>query len=282
MSGGYQTYFPLRIADENENGWYDAADPFKVSQKNTGYIISVSRIEDTNAEAIQKAAGDIRISYFPIKRNGNTSVGIEGSYNSSSNTFTNIYTVDGSGRHLYTANSSVYDAASKQLLETLDSKNNPNNSVYGLHFMDAEISKDYLVTAEKAVVLGKEYDNYEMPMDSIDFNVIERGSISFFAGAYFNGNYTFFSLHQVFRDENNKITDIKEIEEIYEHKDYKALRPYIYKFSDGTYSDADGNCTGATSIDTSVYTSVFNTEWITNPTDMSTSNLIYFFEIPCN
>lgn len=278
VSGGYQTYFPLRIADENENGWYDAANPFKVSQKNTGYIISGARIEDTNAEAIQKAAGDIRISYFPIKRNGNTSVGIEGSYNSSSNTFTNIYTVDGNGNHSYTANSSAYKTASEQLLETLKG----SSSVYGLHFMDAEISKDYLVTAEKAVVLGKEYDNYEMPMDSIDFNVIERGSISFFAGAYFNGNDTFFSLHQVFRDENNKITDIKEIEEIYEHKDYKALRPYIYKFSDGTYSDADGNYTGATSIDTSVYTSVFNTEWITNPTDMSTSNQIYYFEIPCN
>lgn len=271
VSGGYQTYFPLRIADENENGWYDAADPFKVSQKNTGYIISSARIEDTNAAANQKAAGDIRISYFPISS-------VSDSYNiSNRNAFKTIYTVDGKGNHPYTANSSVYDAASKQMLETLDG----SSSVYGLHFMDAKISKDYLVTAEKAIVLGKEYDNYEMPMDSIDFNVIERGSINFFAGTYFTDNNTFFSLHQVFRDENNKITDIKEIAEIYEHKDYKALRPYIYKFSDGTYSNADGNYTGATSIDTSAYTSVFNTKWITEP-GISQGNKIYYFEIPCN
>lgn len=271
VSGGYQTYFPLRIADENENGWYDAADPFKVSQKNTGYIISSARIEDTNAAANQKAAGDIRISYFPISS-------VSGSYDTATpKAFKTIYTVDGSGKHSYTANSSVYQTASEQLLDTLYG----SPSVYGLHFMDAEISKDYLVTAEKAVVLGKEYDNYEMPMDSIDFNVIERGSISFFAGTYFTDNNTFFSLHQVFRDENNKITDIKEIAEIYEHKDYKALRPYIYKFSDGTYSDADGNYTGATSIDTSAYTSVFNTKWITEP-GISQGNKIYYFEIPCN
>lgn len=271
VSGGYQTYFPLRIADENENGWYDAADPFKVSQKNTGYIISSARIEDTNAAANQKAAGDIRISYFPISS-------VSGSYDTATpKAFKTIYTVDGSGKHSYTANSSVYQTASEQLLDTLDG----SPSVYGLHFMDAEISKDYLVTAEKAVVLGKEYDNYKMPMDSIDFNVIERGSINFFAGDYFTDNNSFFSLHQVFRDENNKITDIKEIAEIYEHKDYKALRPYIYKFFDGTYSNADGNYTGATSIDTSAYTSVFNTKWITEP-GISQGNKIYYFEIPCN
>lgn len=278
-AGGYQTYFPLRIADEKETGWYDSSDPFKVSQKNTGYIISGARIADSATTADdQKASGDIRISYFPIKADGDRSAGIEGSYNSSSNTFSKIYTVDGSGKHVYTANSAVYTEASKQLLETLKG----SSYVYGLHFMDAEISKDHLVTANKAVILGKEYNNYEMPMDSIDFNVIERGSISFFAGAYFNGNNTFFSLHQVFRNENTNIKEIKEIKEIYQHKDYKALRPYIYRFSDGTYSNADGNYTGATTIDTSVYTSVFKTEWITKPTGMKRENIIYYFEIPCN
>ena len=261
--GGYQTYFPLRIADENENGWYDAADPYKVSQKNTGYIISSARIEDTNAAANQKAAGDIRISYFPISS-------VSGSYDTATpKAFKTIYTVDGSGKHSYTANSSVYKTASEQLLETLDG----SSSVYGLHFMDAKISKDYLVTAEKAVVLGKEYDNYEMPMDSIDFNVIERGSINFFAGDYFTDNNSFFSLHQVFRDENNKITDIKEIEEIYEHKEKGAAAPYVYKFNDNTYS-AD--------VDISDYKSVFKTEWIKNPGFDRQGNDIYYFEIPCN
>ena len=262
--GGYQSYFPLRIADEKENGWYDAADPFKVSQKNTGYIISGARLEDSTAtDDGQKAYGDIRISYFPISS-------VSGSYDTATpKAFKTIYTVDGSGKHSYTANSPAYRTASEQLLETLDG----STSVYGLHFMDAKISKDYLVTAEKAVVLGKEYDNYEMPMDSIDFNVIERGSINFFAGDYFEGNTSFFSLHQVFRDENNKITDIKEIEEIYEHKEKGSAVPYVYKFKDNTYS-AD--------VDISDYKSVFKTEWITKPGISKQGNNIYYFEIPCN
>lgn len=261
--GGYQTYFPLRIADDKETDWYDAADPYKVSQKNTGYIISGARLEDSSATADgQKAYGDIRISYFPIRS-------VSSSYNSGTNTFSTIKTVNGSGIQNYTANSSVYQEASEQLLETLKG----SSSVYGLHFMDAEISKDYLVTAEKAVVLGKEYDNYEMPMDSIDFNVIERGFISFFAGDYFTGNNAFFSLHQVFRDENNKITDIKEIKEIFEHKEKGAAVPYVYMFTDGKYS-AD--------VDISDYKSVFNTDWITNPGFNSEGSSIYYFEIPCN
>ncbi len=270
IPGGYATYFPLRIAGSEENGWYDASDPFKVSQKNTGYIISGARIQDsTTADSGQKAAGDIRISYFPISS-------INSSYSSLNNQFSTIYTVDDSGDHSYTANSSVFQEASAQLLETL----NGSSSVYGLHFMDAEISKDYLVTAEKAVILGKEYNNYELPMDSIDFNVVERGAISFFAGSYFTSNDTFFSLHQVFRDKNNKITAIREIAEIYEDSTYHNLKPYIYRFSDGTYSNADGNYTGATSL-ASGYESVFKTEWITNP-GISEDNKIYFFEIPCN
>ena len=262
--GGYQSYFPLRIADENENGWYDAADPFKVSQKNTGYIISGARLEDSTAtDDGQKAYGDIRISYFSISS-------VSGSYDTEDpEAFKTIYTVDGNGKHSYTANSPAYQTASKQLLDTLDG----STSVYGLHFMDAKISKDYLVTAEKAVVLGKEYDNYEMPMDSIDFNVIERGSINFFAGDYFTGNNSFFSLHQVFRDENNKITDIKEIEEIYEHKEKGSAVSYVYKFKDNTYS-AD--------VDISDYKSVFKTEWIKNPGFNRKGNNIYYFEIPCN
>lgn len=276
--GGYHTYFPLKIAEEttvdkNGNvidsydkikGWYDSNEPYKASLQNTGYIVSGARITATNAENFQKRAGDIRISYFPIRS-------INGSYNSNNNAFTTIYTVDANKDHPKTDTSPVYEEAKRQLLETL--KN--SSSVYGLHFMDAKIGIDHLVTAKKAVLLGKEYDNYQMPLDSINFHLIERGAISFFAGTYFQNNNTFFSLHQVFRNDKNVITAIKEIKEIYAHQS-GTTQPYCYKFTDGSYSG------GATQLPEGYNsTPIFKTEWITNP-GITEGSKIYYYEIPVN
>ena len=278
--GGYHTYFPLKIAEEttvdnNGNaidsydkikGWYDANEPYKASLQNTGYIVSGARITSTTADNFQKRAGDIRISYFPIRS-------IKGSYNSNNNTFTTIYTVDANGRRTITDTSdvSVYGKAKSQLLKTLKG----SSSVYGLHFMDAEIGEKHLVTAKKAVLLGKVYDNYQMPLDSINFHLIERGAISFFAGTYFDNNNTFFSLHQVFRNDKNVITAIKEIKEIYEHQG-GTTQPYCYKFTDGKYSD------GTTQLPEGYNpTPIFKTEWITNP-GITQGSDIYYYEIPVN
>lgn len=274
--GGYHTYFPLKIAEETTvdkngnvidsydkiNGWYDANEPYKASLQNTGYIVSGARITGTTADNYQKRAGDIRISYFPINS-------IKGSYKN--NAFTTIYTVDATGKHPKTDTSPVYEEAKRQLSETL--KN--SSSVYGLHFMDAKIGKDHLVTAKKAVLLGKVYDNYQMPLDSINFHLIERGAISFFAGTYFQNNNTFFSLHQVFRNDKNVITEIKEIAEIYEHQS-GSTQPYCYKFTDGLYSD------GTTQLPEGYKpTPIFKTEWITNP-GITQGSDIYYYEIPVN
>lgn len=399
--GGYQTYFPIRTAVSGDAD-YDANDPYKVSQKNTGYIISAANIEDTSESNQQKLAGDIRISYFPISEisgsytandftssligyslNGTThyltlvqsgnnyrvgdttekddaliwtyddnklSTNIEGTtyyltYNNGLNVttstsvnwtydgtnnrfstgnnnnrryirydngwtatnstansnlvltkgnFTNIYTYDDSGNHVLrdAQKTEVYEQALKQLMETLSG----SASVYGLHFMDSQISTDHLVTADYVSVFGQEYRDYEMPEDSIDFHVIERGSINFFAGEYFTNNNAFFSLHQVFRykaedaevqNKTKKVNDIKEIKEIievYKHASEGDRTAYIYKFKDNTYSDSDGGYTGATSL-ASGYSStpVFKTSWITAPSGLSTSSRrVYYFEIPCN
>lgn len=390
--GGYQTYFPIRIATSGETD-YDANHPFKVSNKNTGYIISAANLESTGAETFQKLCGDIRISYFPITdkiddswsktgltvtkiRSGNnylylakneetetysianttnanlanfwqysdsklfTVIGknkfwltydnglklseTEGvnwtfsnnnrfAYNNnyikySGGTWTatansanltvtlgtlgTVYTVDGDGHHaLYDEQKTdTYKQAALQLSQTLAG----SDSVYGLHFMDAAISTDHLVTAPKASIFGNEYTDYELPEDSIDFNVIQRGSISFFAGEYFSGNNAFFSLHQVYRYSANdeipagkKVNDIrciKEITEIYKHATSADSVNYIYKFSDNTYSNPDGTYTGAATLAEGYSnTPVFLTSWITNPTGISSNSArIYFFEIPCN
>ncbi len=383
---GYQTYFPLRTAVSGEQD-YDANDPYKVSEKNTGYVISAARIEDTDEDDFQKLAGDIRVSYFPIDQiadsyskssnsklsmtticsgsnylcinstkdgvtngaaanasywyldennklstdvggktyyltlNGTaltvtqsassavawtnyntyylrTSVSGTNYYIRYSNgwttgtsttgssltlvrgTFTTIYTVNDSGINQTPTATPVFEQAKKQLLKTLSG----STSVYGLHFMDSRISTEHLLTAPYASVFGQPFTNYEMPEDSIDFHVIERGTISFFAGTYFTNNNTFFSLHQVFRndDASKTVSAIREIVEVYQHKTLGDKANYIYKYSDNTYSNADCSYTGATTLDPAYSsTPVFKTSWITNP-GISQGTRLYYFEIPCN
>lgn len=209
-------------------------------------------------------------------------------------TLNTVYTVDANGNHALTdaQKTDAYNQAALQLSETLAGSSN----VYGLHFMNAEISEDHIVTAPKAYVFGTEYTDYEFPEDSIDFNVIERGSISFFAGEYFTGNNAFFSLHQVYRykaddpevlagtKKVNDIKYIKEISEIYKHATSGDSANYVYKFSDNTYSNVDGTYTGANTLaDGYSNTPVFRTSWITAPSGLDKDNArIYFFEIPCN
>ena len=126
--------------------------------------------------------------------------------------------------------------------------NHDPNNVYGLHFMDAQIDINNVVVADQVTILGVTHYNYEMPQDCINFQTNDKGIINFFAGTYFPGNSTFFSLHQVFRDGQEKITAIKEIAEVYKSDDGNILKPYIYKFTDNTYTNFDGTYTGATSL----------------------------------
>ena len=144
-----------------------------------------------------------------------------------------------------------------------------DGNVYGLHFMPANININHLVTADYTLINGEEKENYEMPASSIDFNLMEKGVINFFAGTYFSGNNSFFSLHHIERDENDEITSIKEIAEIY--KSSSDRDPYIYKYTDNTYSDTL----------TSKYSLTFSTDRIKRQSSITT-NAVYYFEIPVN
>lgn len=277
-NGGYNTYFPIRILESDEEG-YDSDNPYNVSPKNTGYIIGGARIQDSGQNNQQKAAGDIRISRFPI---GDIST----SY-TPRNKFSNIFTYNASGRQIMGTNVPATDTytSAKDKLEAILSQS--SSYVYGLHFMEAEISTNSLVTAKKVTLLGEEYDNYEMPLDSIDFHVVQRGSICFFAGNYYPENNTFFSLHRIFRDENTQqITAIKEIQKVYVHKIAGIQRSYIYQFkgenNTPTYTNPDGTYTEATSYDSELYELAFDTEWIKSPGFSDAGSEIYYFEIPCN
>lgn len=132
--------------------------------------------------------------------------------------------------------------------------------------MNAEISKDHLVTLPTATLNGQTYTNFAVPEDSIDFTLRTQGYINFFAGTYFSGSNVqcFFSLHQIFRNAQNEITEIKEIKEIYKNADGTS---YTYRY-DGESAPSSG-------------TKVFDTAWLTNPSNITT-NRVYYFEIPVN
>lgn len=270
-----QTYFPLQInVDSSKTG----ADRFSVNPLNTGYVIS-GYLDSTNG-------GDIRVSeYSKVDSNTqNQKRDIEASLTNNKNALdpTKVYTfMDGKKQTLsnYGLDKLVkYEATSEEFNNTINGVNN----VYGLHFMDASISINNLVTAPSVTINENVYENYQMPKDSIDFRLKDKGYINFLAGTYFSGNDSFFSLHKIERDADNNITSIKEIKEIYGTG--KRRDPYIYKFSNNDYESwvyyRSGNVKEH-NVYTSIpdgYESIFNTDWI--KTQTLTTNSVYYFEIP--
>lgn len=245
-TGTNNTYFPLLANSNNQ-----------VMDVNTGYVVSGSNDRTTSGTYPAKS-GDIRVSRYSTSD-------ISNSYSGGS--LTTVYTFDlnNTQQTVGNNNSFVKYAASKAaLLDTISGGN-----IYGLHFMAGQISIDNIVTASTVTIEKETYTNYPLPANSIDFLVLKSGYINFFAGTYFNNNNSFFSLHQIFRDDSNNITAIKEIAEIY--SDGNAKHPYIYKYSDNTYSDTL----------TSDYSLIFTTAQIKRHNSL-TQDAVYYFEIPVN
>ena len=246
-SGTNNTYFPLLTEDNSNN----------VSNKNTGYVISGSNDRTTSGTYPNKS-GDIRVSKYSTSNIGT-------SY--SNQKISQVYTIGSNGRTSQITDESAYEklASSKAILESTISSGN----IYGLHFMSGEISMSNIVTASYALINGDEYYNYQFPANSIDFTIPQKGKINFFAGTYFSGNNSFFSLHEIHRDDNHNITAIKEIIEIYGTDD--PGDPYIYKYGDNTWS----------ATKTSDYSLLFATSRIKKQNSV-TQNAVYYFEIPAN
>ena len=243
-SGTNVTYFPLIT----EEGNYNAA------QKNTGYVMGGT---EDHPPAYPDKTGDIRVSRY-AKSN------ISGSY--SNGKLNTVYTINSNLQTVKINKNDYlkYNDSEAGLLDMLS-----GSYIYGLHFMSANINVNNLVTADYALINGVEKSNYKMPASSIDFKLAERGVINFFAGTYYDGNDSFFSLHNIVRDENDNITGIKEISSIYGSSDKR--KPYIYKYSDNTTSAAL----------TSDYSLVFSTNRIKKQSSV-TKKAVYYFEIPVN
>ncbi|MCR5231987.1 MAG: hypothetical protein K6B64_04995, partial [Acholeplasmatales bacterium] len=268
------SYIPLNTLYDNNNV------TFNVDNSNTGYIVGGGR--ETSG---QKA--DYRVSQYAISN-------ISSSYASGSWKSNAILTIGDSGygtnkyigsNSYLESNFSKYTSSKSQLLTTLSGN---SSYVYGMHFMDSTININNLVVAPKVKINGQEYTDYEMPEDCIDFKVDSKGFINFFAGCYYPDNDCFFSLHQIIRDSNNKIIDIKHISKI-----YSANSTYGngWKAADNIYQYADGTWSGANVSSNSMYTKTFDKAWIETPEEISGNGgdlsdnfgtYLFYFEIPVN
>lgn len=238
-----QTYLPISV-DENNNAVLTAGQGLK---PNTGYIASGIA-----------SGGAIRVK--SNKASGNE-------------TKEKVYTIKGDKNELAKdSDLSAFDETWEKFSPTL---NNNNNKIYGLHFMSSQfgVGKDNIYEAKKAYILGKEYSNYEMTANSIDFHVQQSGSIKFFAGTYYDTGEevnNFFSLYNIKRN-GEKIDSVKEINKI-----YSSGGDCVYLYTDGTTSSG---VNANTLTDDKLK---FDCKWISNPTVGITEKSLYYFEIPVN
>ena len=313
------TYFPLTFDEKGTSP----------SDKNTGYVVSGAKYNDSDTKSIGdiRVASDYKTSYqvgFFQNRNDLDNSCVSGTTFSDPNFF--AYTIKQNSSEASSDNIiKIGDPINKQehtsgytSYSTLGFKkyyryilNEASGSrvargklltadpiAYGLHFRNAEISKNNLTTVDYAKINGQEYYGYQLPNDAIDFNLKGEGYINFFAATYFyqsddvtGGDWTttfnncFFSLHVIERD-GNTINSIKEISKIYQNQSAsvdKEQPSYVYEYTDGTtdtgIKDSSGNFIPGTKG-----TLLFDTRVLTNP-DLDKewkNNAAYYFEIPVN
>lgn len=173
-----------------------------------------------------------------------------------------------------------YASARDDLATTFTSD---SSNVYGLHFMQDAINIHNCTTIEHAEVLdGKTtktlasgakttvtstFYNLKVPRNSIDFNLMQPGYISFFAGSYFPGNTSFFSLFHITRNADNTIASIDKLGNIYTSANPTDDEPYAYSNPDSSQKK------------------IFDCSWIEGQlkTDGKwVDNALYYFEIPVN
>ncbi len=311
----YPTYFPLT---------WEEGDTTKPSEKNTGYLLGGEYFDGSgnNGETLGdvRLAGDNNASYTTSNLSGAM---VSGSTYSKANFF--AYSFDSKGNLVkigdpvnnkesasgYTSYAKL--GLKKYYLSLLNQSSGArpaldnmlsNGIAYGLHFMNADISMDHIITAPYALINGVEYENYQLPEDAIDFHLKSAGRIDFFAHTMFvntynsgnviwnNSNNSFFSLHRIIRN-GSKIIGIKQIAKIYRNADYgegnEGVPEYVY-----TYRNSSDN-ENTSDYDTGVYDDsgkliqgslgeeVFDTYWLTDPEySKFKTRACYYFEIPVN
>ena len=309
------TFFPINIVKDDEvthTATTNSISDYYPKDTNTGYITVGSNFTSSTTQ-MTKDNSTMRVSRYDAA-SGDSNKNIKNSFKTGDTSLTNVKTVNASGTTVNVDNAlaATYEkyadskSAFEGILTSAAALDNGTRYLYGLHFMDATISMDHVLTADWVSINGAEKTNYELPVNSIDFNLKESGYINFFAGTYFTDTVnSFFSLHKVVRS-GNTISNIFEIEEIYKDTATTAKNhAYVYKLKDKqgniTYScpytfDAQGNKTTlvagkdpeANNLTygelpagyVSASSCVFKTSQI--KTNTLTQYYAYYFEIPVN
>ncbi len=302
-----ETYFPLT--------WKEGGT-VTPSERNTGYVIGGSNYTNSSVGSI----GDVRVAGDGAYE---TNTALKNSFISGSSYSSADfapYTFNSSGTAVKigdpinkmqaSSGYSDYDSVLglKKYYQSIMGKTTGSRlsldsmvsggTAYGLHFMNAEISMNNLITVPYAVINNEEHYNYQLPRDSIDFNLKTDGYINFFAHTGFvnptwnNTNNSFFSLHWIDRS-GSIINEIKQIAKIYKNKDYEtdSSQPqYVYTFRNSLGAEVDTRwSTGVMNENQSGYIGgtkgdmVFDTYWLTDPQyNQFEVYAAYYFEIPVN
>ena len=133
-------------------------------------------------------------------------------------------------------------------------------------------------------IMGKtnsDYPSYQVPKGYINFSVKNDGFISLFGGTY-NANtqpttMTFFSLYKVNRNANGTLSSLQRISEVFDNTDINPTDPYVYKYSNGSYSDSHHGNNSTVDLSASLEATL-----PMNSGSSSRNNMIYYFEIPVN
>ncbi len=267
---------------------------------NTGYIVGGTKDQsESYGSGVRVASnydyGDIskalggdtsyngsNLQILTRTRNSNGVVFIKDKYNANTALSTDLRNLTYAGEIKYTPEELGLQRFDKSR-DNLDTQFKANtNTLYCMRFNEFAINKDNTVTAEKVLLNGTIYENYDLPESCIDFNIKDKGYINFFGGSYRGGTCdAFFSLYHVIRNSSNGITSLKRMSKIYGSSNSKA--PYIYQYVDGTYAIYDKD-TGTYSATTLLdgYSVYFDLEWVEEPGFTNRDYTCWYFEIPVN
>jgi hypothetical protein len=178
--------------------------------------------------------------------------------------------------------------------------------------MNAPISMDNLTTITATLSSSQiPIPDYQVPTNSIDFHLFDKGFINVLAGSYYNqrsntggasaANNSFFSIYKIDRYEDEKtIKSIKEICKIYAKMNGSEIdmsEDYYYTYIGHDNSgnrievDADGEPIKFVTVDGEQvpethkdYKMVFDCHWITHASEYGgwATNRAYYFEVPVN
>lgn len=310
-SGNENTFSPINAYTTQEEASKYGANKYEPTENNTGYLIGGSTYKDSYLRTYDYRHVNFRFGKFAIANN------ISSCY-SDSRGFFNVQTVNNQGENAVISSKTVNGKTvwtaegddtvlSKYSEVTNGLWNNSlkgSKSIWGIHFMDANLSTDNLVTAPWISINNQTHTDYQMPANSINFQLKEKGSINFMSGTYFGSsnegdNDSFFSLHQIIRDLGNesKVHEIRQIQAILRNDDHPEY-PYVYAYKDGSYSlpyrlsdkgeklEMDGvtpmeESYGKSSSKPTGYSSIFDVARIMKRNDLLL-NKAYYFEVPVN